>query len=57
MNKNYFPKPEKSVLLLDGWKNSNKNEKYVVASVHNADENRLFLNSRDFTEKSENPAN
>ena len=29
INENYIPKPEKSVLLLDGWKNSDKNEKYV----------------------------
>ena len=23
INKNYFPKPEKSIMLLDEWKNSN----------------------------------
>lgn len=33
---------EKSVFLLDGWKNSSKNEKYVVGIIHNAHGERLF---------------
>lgn len=44
---------EHSVLLLDGWKNTAKNEKYVVGILHNALGEKLFLHCWDFTDKSE----
>lgn len=44
---------KKSVLLVDGWKNKSKNEKYVVGIIHNANGEKFFLNSWDFTETSE----
>lgn len=44
---------KQSVLLVDGWKNKSKNEEYVVTMIHNANGERIFLASEDYTEKSE----
>ena len=52
LNRNSSLVDENSVLLLDGWKNSSKNEKYVVGLIHNVNGEKIFLNSGDFTEKS-----
>ncbi|XP_051156204.1 uncharacterized protein LOC127278512 [Leptopilina boulardi] len=44
---------DSSVLILDGWKNKSKNEKYVASILHNATGERVFLDSWDFTQERE----
>lgn len=50
LKKDSFKQDEKCVLVLDGWKNKSANEKYVVGILDNANGDRIFLNSWDFTE-------
>ena len=53
VKQNSITQNQKSVLLLDGWKNSTKNEKYVGRVINNANREKIFLNSWDFTVKNE----
>ena len=46
-----------SVLLIDSWKNSSASSKNVVCMLHNAPNQKYFLESWDFTGQSQNAEN